>query len=228
MPDFYSQQGEDGVVSSLFQGVNNGTYIDVGAHDGIRFSNTYHFDLRGWRGLCCEPHPGFFKLLKDNRPNATCIDKAISDYKGKASFYANSRGALSTLDKSFEKSFSGYGQWFTGFEEVEVDVDTLDNTLEEMFPYQIDIASIDVEGTEIAVLRGFNLEKWKPKVLIIETNEQDKIDKHMADHGYTMVRRIIPNTIYIAPDLLPKLSIIQLAKGPGKLVHTDGRNIYLK
>lgn len=226
MPEYYSQQGEDCVIASIFKGKTDGFYVDVGAHDGIRFSNTYHFDLMGWNGVCCEPHPRFFELLKKNRPRAICLDKAVSNYQGRTTFYANSRGALSTLDKNLESSFKSYGEWFTGFEETEVEVDTLNNLLEGRCS-EVDIASIDVEGTELSVLQGFNLGRWKPKVLVIETNKQEDVDKFMEEAGYIMVRRIPPNTIYLHPSAAGQIDTIRMAKGPGKLIHTEGCNLYI-
>ena len=54
----YSQQGEDMILKSLFQDHQSGFYVDVGAHHPSRFSNTYFFYLRGWRGINIDAMPG--------------------------------------------------------------------------------------------------------------------------------------------------------------------------
>ena len=51
----YSQEGEDMVLARYLEGQKNGFYVDVGAHHPFRFSNTYHFYLKGWHGVNIDP-----------------------------------------------------------------------------------------------------------------------------------------------------------------------------
>src|SRR4030042_7031638 len=74
--EFYGQYGEDIKVWPLFRNQQSGYFVEVGAMEGIRFSNTYFYELRGWKGICVEPHPDYAKLLKKNRPGSAVIQAA--------------------------------------------------------------------------------------------------------------------------------------------------------
>ena len=69
----YSQNNEEEVILNYFDG-KIGTFLDVGANDGVTLSNTRALAERGWRGVLIEPSPKAFALLKEN-------------YKGKDGFY---------------------------------------------------------------------------------------------------------------------------------------------
>lgn len=203
MPIYYSQNGEDAILWALFGHPSEaGFFVDVGALDGLRFSNTSSFDQEGWRGVCIEAHATYFDLLKGNRPNSICIHAAVSDHdQDEVEFYANSRGSLSTLDPTMEEYFSRhFGRYFTGFEIQPVKMRTLDSILQEVNPpVPIDLVSIDVEGHEMAVLKGFDLEKYLPRVLVIEAifdDERFEMDMHMLGAGYFRARELNANIFY--------------------------------
>src|SRR6476661_8398176 len=55
---FPSQIGQDRWVSeSVFPGVRNGYFLDVGSADGFLNSNTWALEQRGWTGICVDPFP---------------------------------------------------------------------------------------------------------------------------------------------------------------------------
>src|SRR4051812_34384611 len=83
----YSQEGQDRYLDSkIFRKKRDGFFIEIGAYDGIRFSNTYLFEKeRGWKGICIEPIPERFDLLRKNR-NAVCIQACVSEMSGTADF----------------------------------------------------------------------------------------------------------------------------------------------
>ena len=64
----YAQEGEDLILYRMIYGkIDKGFYVDVGAHHPKRFSNTYFFYRKGWRGINVEPMPG----SKPNLINST-------------------------------------------------------------------------------------------------------------------------------------------------------------
>ena len=63
----YSQEGEDLVLRRYLEGRTSGFYVDVGAHDPKRFSNTHLFYERGWRGINIEPSPAAMKNFMRDR-----------------------------------------------------------------------------------------------------------------------------------------------------------------
>jgi len=74
--EFYSQNGEDFLLWGLFKCKKDGFYIEIGAFDGIHFSNSYFFEKRGWKGVCVEAHPKYYSLCKNNRVGAVCLHNA--------------------------------------------------------------------------------------------------------------------------------------------------------
>ena len=60
---------EDYLVNLIFKNKKNGTFIDIGAHDGVRFSNSFAFSKLGWKGVCVEAHPDYYNICCKNRTN---------------------------------------------------------------------------------------------------------------------------------------------------------------
>ena len=58
---YYSQCGEDEFLNeTIFFNKKNGKYIELGALDGIQYSNTKFFeDNLGWSGVLIEPTKPF-------------------------------------------------------------------------------------------------------------------------------------------------------------------------
>jgi len=201
MRQYYSQLGEDYILWSLFQTQGEpGFFVEVGALDGLRFSNTYSFEQAGWRGVCVEAHPDYIDLLQRNRPGSRCFFAAAGDHEGEVTFYTNKRGSLSTLDPSLEAEFRKHGKYFTGFEPKVVPMRTLNSILEEaQTPTPIDIVSIDVEGAEMQVMRGFDLAKFQPRILVLEamgTDFEQDLAQYMSGQGYAKAKEWNGNIFY--------------------------------
>ena len=64
----YAQNFEDVMLWRALRGVENGSYIDVGAADPEVHSVTAAFYKRGWRGVNVEPNGEFFDKLRERRP----------------------------------------------------------------------------------------------------------------------------------------------------------------
>jgi len=60
----HSQLGQDLQVLSFYNNKKSGFYIEIGASDGIYLSNTYLLEQNNWNGICVEPIPKNFNLLK--------------------------------------------------------------------------------------------------------------------------------------------------------------------
>ena len=83
-----SQSAEDKQLLGIFAGICNGIYVEMGALDGHRYSNTHVFNQNlGWKGILVEPGPSSFAKLRENRPNeielvhaAVCKEHAVVHY----------------------------------------------------------------------------------------------------------------------------------------------------
>ena len=70
----------------IFCGLTGGIFVDIGAHDGVAYSNSFVFErLRGWRGVCVEPNPAVFAQLAVNR-QCTTFNCCVSDAAGTVPF----------------------------------------------------------------------------------------------------------------------------------------------
>lgn len=223
MTNYYSQHGEDFILSEIFKNIKNGFFVEVGCIDGKRFSNTLTFEYRGWSGLCIEAHSDYIDLLKRNRPNSIIEHCAVSDQdEDSVTFYANSRGSLSTLDRTREKDFAKrFGHFFTGFQEQLVPMRTLNTLFTKHNISRIDILSIDVEGHEIEVLKGLDLNKYRPKVLLVESDtkeHEDLLTEIIVPMNYIKFCRIKQNIFFISDNIeIPELDNSYLVE----LIHTN-------
>jgi FkbM family methyltransferase len=82
-----SQYGQDRVAFELLKKQKSGTFIDIGANDGLSLSNSLLFEKNGWTGVCVEPNPVIFEDLSNSR-NCECLNACISDSDGIVSFLA--------------------------------------------------------------------------------------------------------------------------------------------
>ena len=80
---YYSQSSEDEFLNTYyFKNKKNGLYLELGALDGVLYSNTKYFeDSHDWSGILIEPHPLKFELLKKNRPNNFLFNNLVSNKK---------------------------------------------------------------------------------------------------------------------------------------------------
>jgi FkbM family methyltransferase len=196
---YYSQFGEDKIIESYFDSKYIGGCIDIGASNGVLINNTKHFEELGWYCLCIEPNPRYTKELKLNRLNI--VECAISDIEGNSIFNVvdlgnNCEDAISAL-KIDERLLNKFN--YVSITPINVSVMTLDNCLKTFYKYnKIDFISIDTEGTELDVLKSFSIEKWNPKLFVIENNFNDPdIEVYLDQFGYKKDRKLEVNEFYI-------------------------------
>jgi FkbM family methyltransferase len=165
----FSQEGEDLILQSYFEGRNTGFYVDVGSYHPYRFSNTAMFYLKGWRGINIDPRPGSKALFDLCRPQDINLEIGISSTAGSLTYYQFEEGALNTTDKARALDVEQNSS-FKIKEQVKISVKTLAETLETYGKGQgIDFLSIDVEGLEMDVLLSNDWLKYRPRFVLMET-----------------------------------------------------------
>lgn len=205
---YYSQNGEDYLLWEFFGHKKEGFYVDIGAFDGVFLSNTLTFEQQGWSGLCVEANPKYFKLCEESRPHAICLNVACvgDEDKKTIEFHEEAMGLFSGVAGARENEVSeGYQQMgltWNGFKKITVQASTPNAILKKHVPHgtEIDFISIDVEGTELEVLRGLDLTVFRPRVLVMEANTEDAVSDlsvYLAEFGYVEARRMAVNIFYV-------------------------------
>jgi FkbM family methyltransferase len=204
--EFRSQFGEDLVLWDFFAGQLDGFFIEVGAFDGYYYSVSYAFEAIGWNGLLIEAIPERYEQCVQRRPHSRVVHAALSG-----------RGAPDTVEFTVtEDPYGGMLSYLDVGTKHAAEVKSLKHrrvkvpqtTINDLLAGHqgpIDFASIDVEGVELLVMDGFDLEKHRPKVLMIEENSGDDpaLTRFMAQTAYKEVLRLRNiNRIYIRPDLM--------------------------
>lgn len=188
---------------------NKGFFIEAGANDGISQSNTYLYEKKyEWIGLLVEPNPVKCSECKSNRPNSIVENYALvsSNYSSDTILgdfthtdYCSSLMSM-VLDKgdwSDEVMHDSQRLRMELGNIIKVPAITLNVLLEKHGIKKVDFFSLDVEGYEISVLNGFNIEKYLPTYILIETttyeNRINVIFEYMKNKGYKMVERLSCN-----------------------------------
>jgi FkbM family methyltransferase len=209
---FYSQIGQDKyVLESFFRGKRRGVFLDIGAYDGEKFSNTLFFERSmDWTGLCVEPLPSAFARLQSRR-KAICENVAVADFEGEADFLDCDAGIdekmLSGLPGHFDTRHAQRIQHSaTAAETIKVPVSRLGALLEKHSLYDIDFCSLDTEGSEMAILEDLDLDRFRISVFTIENNYgESALRELMARKGYEFVARLQWDDVYRRRDV-PRLS----------------------
>lgn len=162
----YAQNAEDVVLARLFDGVDAGRYVDVGASDPVDSSVTKHFYDLGWRGINVEPVPAVAEKLAGARPEDVTLQVALGSKPGKVVLHVvQNESGWSTLNDDLARGYQREQHWEV--RDVEVEMTTLAQVLDE-HPGPVDFLKIDVEGAERAVLEGADFARHRPRVIVVE------------------------------------------------------------
>lgn len=195
----YAQNFEDVMLARAFPGAE-GFYVDVGANDPDIDSVTRVFYERGWRGINVEPVKKNAARLRTRRPRDVNLEIAVGDRDGSITFYEIGKWhGYSTTDAKIAAQHRADGLKVI---EHTVPLRPLTAVLDEHAEGRVpDFLSIDVEGAELAVLRGFSIARYRPRLILVEDDVHD-LTKHvyLTAHGYKLVRRTALNNWYVPRD----------------------------
>lgn len=193
----FSQHGEDLFLDLMFNYKTTGFYLDVGANDPYFNSNTYRFYKKGWTGVNIEPNRLAFERIKAVRINDINLNLAISETEGELSFYELfNDSTLSTLDYNTALKMSKLLD--LPIVEKKIETKTLANIFELSVPQPVDFLSIDAEGHDYNVLKSNNWNKYRPSLILIESNNDfERIKEYMTQVDYFHIYNNLYNSIYI-------------------------------
>lgn len=181
---YYSQCQEDIFLNeNIFKNKRNGVYIELGALDGILYSNTKFFeDSLGWNGILIEPHPEKFKSLQINRPNNFLFNNLVSCHKEPLQFryFVDCLSAVSGVENTLSQSHLDVffdNEWNKSLPQGKILMEpiTLTEIVNQTKLTHIDLLSLDVEGHEYEVLKSWDF-SIPIDIILIETlgNQHEK------------------------------------------------------
>lgn len=201
---YFGQYEQDRVIDVLLRKKHHGFFLDIGAHDGITFSNSYFFEKnRDFKGICLEPNPVVFENLIKNR-KCDCLNSAASNKDGYAKF----------------TKISGYSEMLSGLEEFrdprhddrtkkEIDlrggkIETIEVTTVNVNGLienrSIDFITIDIEGGELEVLKTLDFNKFDCKILVVEINyenQKNQISEILRHNHFFNYKRVGSDYIFL-------------------------------
>lgn len=205
----YSQSGEDIIIDFIFDTLTykERKYLDIGAHHPSYLSNTYLFYLKGFNGVCVEPDPTLFKVIKKERPNDKCLQVGIDNKNNKkAKFYIMDPPTLNTFSEKEVEVYKEYYPWSKVVKEVKVPLVNIKDIIAKYFKKGLDILSVDTEGLDLEIIKGIDLEVCRPKVICVETAtyldkntlaKNHDVIKYLLDKDYFVYADTFINTIFV-------------------------------
>lgn len=190
----YTQNNEQEVIVDYFLN-EKGYFCDIGAYDGVTYSNVRALAELGWSGICYEPDKVICTKCVENYrtfPNVVVKQAAVGTHNGETDFYPTSDSMIGTTTKAH---FVKWGEQNYG-EPYRVPVFDINDVLDGF--EKIDFLSIDTEGTNKALfahLSDYHLQRMQ-MICVEHDGHADEIGKRLHSFGYTLALHNSENIIY--------------------------------
>lgn len=162
-----------------------GTYIDIASNDPISISNTYFFDrCLQWKGVCVEGNHVYFEPTYRYR-SCQLVPTCVGSRDGQFVTFGLHGGAGGVLGDTY-KSTKRLQKLNQTIDTITERCTTMELVLKREGITEIDFLSLDVEGHELEVLKGFGLDSVIVKVMTIEVTGSDlsQIEAFLENMGY--------------------------------------------
>ena len=188
--NYKSQSGEDKMLLQWFSNICGGSYIEMGALDGVKYSNSYVFhEALEWKGVLIELMKDNYEKLVVNRPDEIAtIHAGVCDHPQKIHFVHGKTtatgGIYEFVSPSFRKKWWGNISLDDDSRVVAIDCNTLDNLLIKNVPEVnfFDFFSLDVEGSELAVLKSIDFDRVGFGIILVEADGHNQL-KNLASRA---------------------------------------------
>lgn len=206
---YYSQSGQDRFVyESYFKNSTSGIFVDIGAHNGITFSNSNFFEKElGWKGLCIEPIPEVFEELKRNR-SCTSIRGCVTDKTGTGKFLLISgynemlSGLIDKYDpRHVQRILSEVAKHGGTCNIIDVNCYLLNDLLDMHGITHINYLSLDTEGGEFDIIQSIDFKRYQIDVITLEDNYSDeRFIPFLAEKGFICIGRCCQELYFVNKD----------------------------
>ena len=189
----YSQCGEDRFITKFFKKQKKGIYLDIGAFNPIKYSNTYLLYKKGWKGINIDLNKTSIDLFNIFRPNDKNICAAISNKE--ESVKVNIENIFSPLNTiSFNRSKK------LNSENIKRNSYYIrSKKINKIIKIKFDFLNIDIEGLDIKVLKSIKLNFYKPKLICIEVLNDKKFNllkKYLNRYNYIYIKKMGPSYFF--------------------------------
>lgn len=172
--------------------------MEAGANDGFRKSNTYYLErFRGWTGVLIEPIPTLAEQCKTRRPKSRVYQCAlVGDEHPTAEVVVTYADMFSEIAVDGRPRPQSVWDWDEPYD-IAVPARTLSDVLTDARTAHVDFLSLDVQGFEAAALSGLDLERWAPRIMLIEIVDDDAqraVDTVLGSR-YERVARLSPHDV---------------------------------
>ena len=206
----YGQNAEDIVLAKFLderlKNKQKGFYIDIGAHHPFRYSNTYYFYQRGWRGLNIDADEKAIQLFKIFRPRDINVQALVAKENKLRSYYIFSDRAFNTGDPHLAQAIIKEKRARL-LKKTQMRSEQLPKILHQYLPtsQKVDFLSIDVEGLDEEVLQAYDFVHFAPSYLLIEDlnfinnlsrKNLTKIAPFLKKQGYVLVAQVFNTAIW--------------------------------
>lgn len=180
---YYGQTDQDLMLDrALFRGMERGVFFDIGANDGMTFSNTLMFEqARGWSGICVEADPLVFPALQRNR-RCICVNAGVARSSGTMPFLQIEgpaqmlSGFVANFDsRRMERVDHSIARSGGSKRVVEVEAVTPSELLKRHNLGEVHYLNIDTEGNELDILRAFDFDDVFVHAITVECNYADEL-----------------------------------------------------
>lgn len=206
----YAQSGEDilahGILCRHLR-IERPAYVDIGAHDPVRLSNTYLLYTLGCRGLLIEPDPDCVKKLRRKRRHDTVLAAGISPgCYGEAPFYRLNQPTLNTFSRQDAEDACAQGPYRI-VEELRVPVVPIADAIDSKLLGRPNFLSIDAEGLDVAILDSYDFDRHAPELVCVEAAEfcennigplRAEIFSILQDRGYFLYASTYLNGLFVS------------------------------
>jgi FkbM family methyltransferase len=204
-PSHDSEHAEEWIVRDFFRDRRGGTFVDVGSNHYRSLSNTYYLDQTlGWSGIAIDAQEEYGPDYVTHRPRTKFFSFFVSDQSdAKESLF------VPRTNKLVASSSPGFsGRFDTAPQERKVSTITLNDLLDRAGISKVDFLSMDIELAEPKALAGFDIERFKPSLVVVESHAEirQQLLDYFVKHRYSVVGRYLradPDNLWFAPSDAP-------------------------
>jgi FkbM family methyltransferase len=200
-PARHSEHAEEWLIRDFFGNERAGIFVDVGSYHYKTFSNTYYLEQTlGWSGVAVDAQEEFGADYAKHRPRTKFVAFFVSDRSDaiESLFVPRLLNLVASSSKSFSDRYDSSGQ------ERKVQTITLSDLLDRAGITKVDFMSMDIELAEPKALAGFDIQRFKPRLVAVESHSdvRQQLLDYFANNRYRVVGRYLradPDNLWFAP-----------------------------